>query len=78
MRDGQVQPQDKFVLRMPDGLREDIKQRAAANNRSMNAEILSLIESGLSTYTPAVDNSTVELIAQRTVQLLLKAQANGG
>ncbi|WP_313610415.1 Arc family DNA-binding protein [Rhizobium sp.] len=35
---------DKFLLRMPDGLRERIKDMAAANNRSMNAEIVSTLE----------------------------------
>lgn len=35
---------DKFLLRMPDGLRERIKLAADANNRSMNAEIVSALE----------------------------------
>ena len=38
------QIQDKFVLRMPDGLRERIKAKADENNRSMNAEILHGLE----------------------------------
>lgn len=32
---------DKYILRLPDGLRDDIKSAAKANNRSMNAEIIS-------------------------------------
>jgi len=35
-----VQPQDKYVLRMPDGLRGEIKAAAAKSGRSMNAEIV--------------------------------------
>lgn len=31
---------DKFMLRLPDGMREDIALLAKANNRSMNAEIV--------------------------------------
>jgi len=35
---------DKFLLRMPDGLRERIKAAAEMNNRSMNAEIVTTLE----------------------------------
>lgn len=35
---------DKFVLRLPDGMRDRIKAAAEANNRSMNAEIVSVLE----------------------------------
>ncbi|MCR4158833.1 Arc family DNA-binding protein [Kerstersia gyiorum] len=39
---------DKFMLRFTDGsLRQELKARAAKNRRSMNAEILCLIEAGL-------------------------------
>lgn len=34
-----VQPQDKYVLRLPDGMRERLRAAAEANGRSMNAEI---------------------------------------
>lgn len=32
--------QDKFVLRMPDGLRPEISNAASINDRSMNSEII--------------------------------------
>lgn len=35
---------DKFVLRLPDGLRDRIKAAAEMNNRSMNAEIVTTLE----------------------------------
>lgn len=38
------QQQDKFVLRLPDGMRDRIKAAAEANNRSMNAEIVATLE----------------------------------
>lgn len=38
---------DQFVVRFPDGMRDQIKAHAAANNRSMNAEIISLLASAL-------------------------------
>lgn len=34
----------KFVLRLPDGMRDRIKAAAEANNRSMNAEIVATLE----------------------------------
>ncbi|WP_191569529.1 Arc family DNA-binding protein [Paracoccus yeei] len=38
------QNQDKFVVRLPDGMRDRIKAAAEANNRSMNAEIVATLE----------------------------------
>ena len=35
---------DKIVLRVPDGMRDRIKQFAADNGRSMNAEIVATLE----------------------------------
>jgi hypothetical protein len=38
---------DQYMLRLPHGLREQIKQRANENGRSINTEILAAIESHL-------------------------------
>lgn len=39
---------DKFMLRFyPDGLRKELKVRAAKNERTLNSEILYLIKRGL-------------------------------
>ncbi len=35
-----AQPQDKYVLRLPDGMRAELKGLAYENNRSLNAEIV--------------------------------------
>jgi hypothetical protein len=35
---------DKFMLRLPDGMRKRIKAEAEANRRSMNAEIVARLE----------------------------------
>lgn len=35
---------DKFMLRLPDGMRDRIKAAAEANGRSMNAEIVATLE----------------------------------
>ncbi|WNN42780.1 Arc family DNA-binding protein [Winslowiella toletana] len=38
------QMQDKFNLRFPDGMRDEIADRAKANGRSMNSEIIEMIK----------------------------------
>lgn len=38
---------DKFMLRLPDGMRERIRAAAAENGRSMNAEIVFRLEATL-------------------------------
>lgn len=35
---------DRFMLRLPDGMRDRIKAAAEANNRSMNAEVVASLE----------------------------------
>lgn len=35
---------ERFQVRLPDGLRDEIKAAAAANNRSMNAEIVARLQ----------------------------------
>lgn len=41
-------PSDKFILRFHvDGVRKELKIRAAQNERTLNSEILFLIERGL-------------------------------
>ena len=39
-----IQTEDKYVLRLPDGMRDRIKQEAERNGRSMNAEIVQRLE----------------------------------
>lgn len=39
---------DQFNLRMPEGMRERIAKAARVNARSMNSEIVALLEAGLS------------------------------
>ena len=43
---------DKFIVRLPPGLRWKIKERAAKNRRSMNSETLLAIESWLEMKEP--------------------------
>ncbi|MDT1068330.1 MULTISPECIES: Arc family DNA-binding protein [Providencia] len=41
------QLQDKFNLRLPDGMKDDIAERAKANGRSMNSEIVQILQDAL-------------------------------
>ncbi|QRZ15959.1 Arc family DNA-binding protein [Paracoccus methylovorus] len=43
---------DKFMLRLPDGMRDRIKAAAERNNRSMNAEIVMALEYWLEADLP--------------------------
>lgn len=48
MSEKQVRDYDKFMLRFPDGMRDAIAERAKRNGRSMNAEIVQILENALS------------------------------
>ncbi|WP_420415828.1 Arc family DNA-binding protein [Marinovum algicola] len=48
MTDRAPQSQDKFIVRLPDGMRDRIKAAAEANNRSMNAEIIARLDASFS------------------------------
>jgi len=38
---------DQFTLRFPDGMRNKVKKAASRNRRSMNSELIFLIENGM-------------------------------
>ncbi|WP_029977373.1 Arc family DNA-binding protein [Pseudomonas sp. H1h] len=52
--------QDKFVVRLPEGLRPEIAATARTNNRSMNGEIISRLQQSLA----------YEQLAQQQSQLI--------
>lgn len=43
MTDRKPQDQDKFIIRLPEGMRGRIKRAADANGRSMNAEVVAAL-----------------------------------
>jgi len=43
---------DKFVVRLPDGMRERVAEVAKENHRSMNSEIISRLEQSLLADAP--------------------------
>lgn len=65
---------DKFVLRMPDGMRDKLAALAKANNRSMNAEMIELLQQAMEARTstaPGMDvNELADTIADRVAARL--------
>lgn len=51
------QSADKLMLRFPDGMRPRLKAIAAMNRRSMNAEIILMLERALSSANAATGDS---------------------
>lgn len=41
------QSADKYIVRLPDGMREAIAKKAKAGNRSMNAEIVAILAAAI-------------------------------
>lgn len=48
--------QQAFLLRLPQPLKEHLKQQAKANRRSLNSEILARLEAGRDGYTSQSDD----------------------
>lgn len=57
------QSQEKFIVRLPDGLRDRIRLAAEANHRSMNAEVVALLEENYPAPVPAkLDDPAARLL----------------
>jgi len=68
---------DKYVIRFPDGMRDRLKQAAAANNRTLNAEIVKRLEDSFDERSlPADEIPQQEMLYEmRLTQLLLERNA---
>jgi len=65
---------DKFVVRLPDGLRDRITTLAKKNHRSMNSEIVHRLErSMVSTELCALQAQLIQQLSDRIVELEAKA-----
>lgn len=53
-----MQQADKFVIRLPEGMRDRIRKKAEENRRTMNAEILHYIDKAMA---PEPKTATSEL-----------------
>lgn len=62
--------QERFIVRLPDGMRDRIAAEAKANNRSMNAEIVARLEGSL-------DGTSVSLPERLRDELVSLSEASG-
>ena len=63
---------DKFILRFPDGMRDRIAEAAKANNRSMNAEVVSRLQNSFEkgeTGTGGSPDAVVRMLDKRLRKL---------
>lgn len=60
---------DRFQLRMPDGMRDRIKEAAAKSGRSMNAEIIHRLEHSLYYSDAAEKGSSVDVMFKAVDEL---------
>lgn len=70
---------DKVIVRLPDGMRDRIREAAEKNNRSMNAEIVSRLEASFSMDIPLVHGTVntiqgFQTIAQQLITLAKNPQ----
>lgn len=66
MSEKQVRDYDKFMLRFPDGMRDAIAERAKQNGRSMNSEIVQILDDALSGETLNMDAEFLTVFSQVT------------
>lgn len=57
---------DKFVVRLPEGMREQIAEVARSHHRSMNSEIIARLEQSLLQEGALQDNLGVRLTARNS------------
>jgi hypothetical protein len=55
---------DKYVLRMPDGMRDKINELAKANNRSMNAQMVLMLQQAIDARGDAAPSIDVDALAE--------------
>lgn len=60
--------QDRFIVRFPEGMRDQIAEAAKANNRSMNSEIVARLEASF--VAPSIDRDVA--LAQGAAGAVLK------
>ncbi len=65
---------DKFMLRLPDGMRDRIKLAAERNGRSMNAEIVRALENAFP-EEPSIDDVAQDIIEAIRVLRIFKGKA---
>lgn len=69
--------QDQYIVRFPDGMRDRIRDEAAKNNRSMNAEIIARLEASF-TDSPRQHHKLTEEEKEDLWQWMLKRRDQDG
>lgn len=69
MHNRKPQIEDKYVLRFPDGMRDRLKDEAAKNGRSLNAEIIQRLSESLTAVKRVTDFSKSSLIEGARIPL---------
>lgn len=62
MAEKQVRDYDKFMLRFPDGMRDAVAERAKENGRSMNSEIIDMINNAL--HLPTTGQEAIDYMLE--------------
>lgn len=65
----QIREADKYVVRFPDGMRDQIKALAKANRRSMNAEIIVALEARMEMTAGHVASETDPAVIEQNAAL---------
>jgi hypothetical protein len=65
---------DKFILRFPDGMRDLIAEEAKANNRSMNAEVVSRLQNSFEKGETRTSGGSPDAVAQMLDKRLKKLE----
>jgi hypothetical protein len=66
---------ERFQIRMPDGLRDKIREAAEANKRSMNTEIVARLEESFEAAgSVSLDQRTVFELASQLADMLIQGQ----
>lgn len=63
MTDDQHKFTDRYMIRMPDGLRDRIKAAAAKNGRSMNAEVVSVLADAFGNHGASIPVTPEHFVA---------------
>ena len=65
---------DKFILRLPDRMRDQIANAAKANNRSMNAEVVSRLQNSFEKSETRTSGGSPDAVAQMLDKRLKKLE----
>jgi Arc-like DNA binding dprotein len=67
---------DQFIIRFPDGMRDQIAKLATANGRSMNAEIIDRLEKSMAEITLESGLKTFEVLVAQMSNKMDSVQEN--